>query len=573
MIPVLNMNSIHCHTTVAIPAVGGSGGAGLNSSGSGSGGPRLATGRQISPRTSYLTSPGETSSLPSAHLQRRAADVASVLEMNPLQCHSVGDLQRKLIETAEWVVKLRHWYTHQLQERDLWCENRLRGLEDSFRAALAASTAAGTAHATAGAGAVYTATEGSFTEHAAPSTISASRAVASGAPAGSAIAATASAPADKEAGSGTPLRHRSRAHKNSASEVSEAGANAAKSSHPVERNQAAAAAGTAAGVAGGGHSGDGCGSAPLRAGSPKRSALLPIAQDRLTASAGSPGRQPLHPEDNEPPCTSVAAIVINRGESRPTLAARAVAVTTPGIVEGDYDAPGVPHHPSASPHPRVSRAGSISFTSSTVRTQVIGIPAASAVRVRRDVHSSRIPLSGRPASANALLSTAGAATESPGRLSARAGGSGGRRSDVAQSERRGYYASLSRTGSGSINISLPHCAQYLDANTSRNPIAAEVNTGNSATDVAAPAFHKTAPHFSKYLYLLTSGDDNHSRKPKRRSLSSSGGRHVSRVYPTREVKQSATGHGASSQHRKGTGNTDASRHSSPSCFIRQQSWT
>ncbi|CAJ1986141.1 hypothetical protein conserved [Leishmania donovani] len=572
MIPALNMNSIHRHTTVAIPAVGGSGGTGLNSSGSGSGGARLATGRQISPRTSYLTSTGETSSLPAAHLQRRAADVANVLEMNPLQCHSVADLQRKLIETAEWVVKLRHWYTHQLQERDLWCESRLRGLEDSFHAALAASAAAGTAHATAGAGAVYTATEDSFTEHAAPSTISASRAVASGAPASSAIAATASASADKEAGSGTPLRHRSRAHKNSASEASEAGANTANSSHPVKRNQSSSA-GTAAGVAGGGNSGDRCSSAPLRAGPPKRSALLPIAQGRLTASAGSPGRQPLHPEDNEPPCTSVATTVIDRGESRPTLAARAVAVTTPVIVEGDYDASGVPHHPSASPHPRGSRAGSISLPSSAVRTQVNGIPAAGAIRLRRDVHSSRTPLSGRPSSANALLLAAGAATESSGRFSARAGGSGGRRSDVAQSERRQYYASLSRTGSGSINISVPHYAQYLDVSTSRNPIAAEVNTGNSATDVAAPAFHKTAPRFSNYLYLLTSGDDNHTRKPKRRSLSSSGGRHASRVYTTSGAKQNAMGRGASSQNRKGTGNADASRHSSPTCFIRQQSWT
>lgn len=510
--------------------------------------------------------------MPSAHLQRRAADVANLLEMNPLQCHSVGDLQRKLVETAEWVVKLRHWYTHQLQERDVWYESRLRGLEDSFRAAFTTPAAAETPHTTAGAGAVRTATGGSFTEHAALSTISASRAIASGTPARSAIAATVSASAGKEAGSATPLQHPSRAHKSSAAEGSEAGFKTANSSHPAKRNQSSSV-GRAAGVGGRGSSGDGGSSAPQRAGPPKRSALLPIPQGRLTASAGSPARQPLHPEDNEPPCISLPATVIDRGESRPTLAARVVSGTTLAIVEGDDDASRALHHLSASPHPRSSRAGSISLTTSAVRTHVNGIPAAGGVGLRRDLHSSRTPLSGRPPSANALLSSAAVAMESSGRSSDRASGSGGRRSDVVRGERRRYYASLSRTGSASINISLPHHAQYLDAGTSRNPAAAEVSTRNNAADVAVPAFHKTAPRFSNYLYLLTSGDDNHSRKPKRRSLSRSGSRCGSRVYTTGGAKQNPPGGEVSRQHRKGVGNTVTSRKSSPTCSIREQSWT
>ncbi|GET85904.1 hypothetical protein, conserved [Leishmania tarentolae] len=571
MIPALNMNSIPRHTPVTIPAGGGSGGPGLNSSGAERSCARLATGQQNSPHTSYLTSPRETSSVPSAHLQRRAADVTSVLEMNPLQCHNLGDLQRKLIETAEWVVKLRHWYAHQLHERDVWYESRLRGLEDSFYAALPASTAAGTAHATAGAGAAHTATGNSFTEHAAPFTVPASRAVTSGAPMGSAIATTRSASADRETSSGTLLRHRSRTPQRSAAERSAAGIHPGSGYNSVRQNPLSSV-GTTTGTAGGGNSPNGGSSTPLHAGPPKRSALVLTAQSRLASSAGSLDRQLLRQEGNVLPFTTVASTVIDRGESRPTLAARAVPVTRPVVVEDDSDAPGVAHQSSPSPNPRQSHAETISLASSSVGTQVKGIPSPGVVRLRRDAPSSGTPRSGRPSSANALLSAAGAATESSGCLSARAGGNRGRRSDAPQSELRRRYASLSRAGSGSITIISPQYDQFLDTGASRNPMLTDVSTGSRASDVATPAFHKTAPRYSNYLLLLTSGDDNHTCKPKRRSVSSSGTHRVSRVYTSSGVKQNAMGRGAPIQQRTGTQNTDVSRHSSPGCFTRERSW-
>ncbi|KAI5689988.1 hypothetical protein MNV84_00697 [Leishmania braziliensis] len=566
MIPTLNMNKIRSHTTVAVPAAGASGGAELNSSGSGSSGPRLTTGRQISPRPPYLGSPLETSSLPSAHLQRRAADVATVLDMNPLQCHSVGELQRKLIETAEWVVKLRHWYVHQLQERDAWYECRLRGLEDAFHAALTPATAARTAYATARADAAQTVTGCISAEHAAPSTI-ATRVAAGGASVSSAVAATVSVFAEKEVDSDTVLQNRRRAHKNSPATRAAAGPRNDKNPGMINFNQSSAVD-TDLAVAGVANNADGGSRTPLRVGPPKRSEVVPIVHGRRTASVGAPSRQLLALEDRESPRISAVGIAVDRDESRPTLAERALAATVPIILDNGDNTSREPHNPSPLLHLRGRGAGGISLTPSATNKQVIGTPMTGTVGLRRDVQFATTPLSGRPSSANARLSTASAAAESSGRLSARAGGIGGRRDDAARSERNRYYLSLSRSISGSTKIGLSHFAQYLNASTSRDSAVTGAGTGSSATDGVASSPHEKAPRISPYLYIIRSGD-SHSRNLKRRSASTGGSRRACPVYITRKAKASSAGLGVSGQHCKETGSSDASEQSSLRRFVRE----
>ncbi|KAG5507438.1 hypothetical protein JIQ42_07735 [Leishmania sp. Namibia] len=567
MIPTLDTNDIHDQSTVGVPRVDGSGGTGLNSSVSGSGGTRLATGGQGSPRTLYLTSPRETLSLPSAHLTRRAADVATVLEMNPLQCHGVADLQRKLIETAEWVVKLRHWYIHQLQERDAWYESRLKVLEDSFHAALAAATAAGTVHATAGAGAAYTITGRSSTEKGAHSTVSYSRVAGNGASESSTIAATISGSAEKGADGGARLRHRSRAHKNSGVAPSVAGFSNGDIPCPMNPNPSSSM-GTDAAVAGGGRSADRGSSAPLQADHPKRSVFVPTLRGRRTTSAGAARRQPLLPKDNESLRTGVAAAAVDWGELRLTLSTRAVAAIEPMIVEGNDDSVRTLHHPSQHPHPRDSGAGRLS-PSSTTQAQVISTPKASTFRVQRDMRSATTPRTGRPSSANGLLLVGGAATESSDRFSARTGESGDRRGGDAQMERRRYNISLPHVRPSRAHTSLPHYLQDLDAGIPRDATAAGTGTVSGAADNVACGPHETASRVSSHLYLFSSGDSN-SRNPKRRSFSCGGIRRVSRLYTTSGTEQKNSARGVCGPHPKRTGRSEASGQSSRSRFISDQ---
>lgn len=116
MIPQLNMSKIYR-------------GNGTN----GSSVPRQPGNRQISPRTPLGASSMADPSLPSSsRLTRRAMEIAPLIEMNPLQCQSVGELQRKLIETAELVSHLKRWYVAQLLERDEWYSTRVRALEDAL---------------------------------------------------------------------------------------------------------------------------------------------------------------------------------------------------------------------------------------------------------------------------------------------------------------------------------------------------------------------------------------------------------------------------------------------------------
>ncbi|KAG5486699.1 hypothetical protein LSCM1_07953 [Leishmania martiniquensis] len=567
MMPTLDMSDIHDRPTVAVPAGDAGGGAGLNSSGSGGGGAGLDTGRQSSPRTSYLTSPRETSSLPSAHITRRAADVAMVLEMNPLQCHSVVDLQRKLIETAEWVMKLRHWYVHQLQERDAWYESRLRGLEDSFHASVAGSTAPGTVHAMASAGAVHTATGSNSTEKVAPSTVPFSRVAANGAFVSGATSPAISAAADNEAEGCLTVRRHSRTRKNSATAPAGAVFGNDNSLCPVNPSPSSSSSSVRpdAAVAGGGGSFDRGSSAPPRAPSQKQSAVAPTLQGRRTASASAARRQLLLPEDSESPHVGAAATAVDRGEFRPTLAKRSVAAVAPIMFEVDDDATRTAYLPSTPLYSRGSGAGSISPY--TTVHQAIRSPRVGTCRLQRDARPATTPRTHRPSPANGLLSVTGATRESSDRFSASAGESGGQRGSDAQMGCKRYFISLPHLRSGRAHTSLPHYAQDLDAGIPRDATAAGRRTQSSAADDVATGPHETAPRAGSFLYLINGSDNNGRRQPKRRSFSSGGIRHPSRAYTSSGTKQNHSARGLCGPRPKGIGGGEASGQSSRRYFM------
>ncbi|KAG5511172.1 hypothetical protein JKF63_07114 [Porcisia hertigi] len=561
MIPTLNMNDIRRHTAMAVSLVDDSAKRGLNSSHCDSGGAPLATGPQISPRNSYVTSPGEASSLPSAHLTRRAADVSGLLEMNPLQCHSVIDLQRKLIETAEWVVQLRHWYAHQLQERDVWFESRLKSLGDSYHAVLAGFTAAPKAHSKTGTGAATPRplTGSSFTEHAAPSTASASRIGAGKATLGSVVPATVSAPKKGKTGGVTPLRASSCSHKNSTASGAEAGSsncNTPRSSNLYP----SALLGMGGATVGSGNTGpEGGSSTPLRTCPPRQSVFVPVAQSRRTASAVAPQRELLHTEDGE----------IRRAGA---------VVSEPIIVDIDEDASETPPCQLTLQQPRGNVPGRISLASSLTYAQVISTPTGPAVVSRRDPQSLSTPRSGRPSSARASLSAPRSATESLGRFPGRAKGIGGRKGDTTHSARKRYYTAVSRSKPGGINTSLPHHAQYLGADTSPDAaVAARASTGNDTADSATSEPHDKVPQVNTYFGFMRDGVgvgddvDVRNRIPKRRSVSSGGNYRSSRMYITSSGNPNAARRTIFDRNYKGTRSSAACVQRSPNPSVGEQS--
>lgn len=62
------------------------------------------------------------------NLARRTADLANILNFNVLQCTDVHTLQRKLIETAEALVRLEKWYDEQQSQRAAYFRAKLHAL-------------------------------------------------------------------------------------------------------------------------------------------------------------------------------------------------------------------------------------------------------------------------------------------------------------------------------------------------------------------------------------------------------------------------------------------------------------
>ncbi|KAL7698106.1 hypothetical protein N2W54_006186 [Lotmaria passim] len=323
MIPVLNMNKIHRGPPGNSPG----GAVGVVGQGSAS---RLHTSRQMSPRTPNMTSPRDaTSSQASAHLTRRAAEVAPVLEMNPLQCQNVGELQRKLIETAEWVMRLRCYYAVQLQERDQWLDERLRDLEK-----FCAETVAAGVQARVAAEAATTNADSSVGNvgSGAPATISASKASLSGGgvvPQRS-VSEAKTVESEKVRSTVTPPRHcrgRQQQQQQRDKELSIQSSSVSCSPQPSLLNIAQADTASVDVADSSSSSAD-----RTRAAFPKKSEVVRIPQGRCTVSANEvrgsslrrPGGSSPRPNSNDNN-NNAGATTVDRGESRPTRAARPIA--------------------------------------------------------------------------------------------------------------------------------------------------------------------------------------------------------------------------------------------------------
>ncbi|KPA83635.1 hypothetical protein ABB37_01903 [Leptomonas pyrrhocoris] len=313
MIPALNMTKIHRSppaNTFSGGGSGGGGGGGVVGQGNVS---RLHMSRQMSPRTPNVTSPSDaTSSQPSAHLTRRAAEVTPVLEMNPLQCQNVSELQRKLIDTAEWVMKLRYYYAAQLQERDQWLEARLRHFEKFYADAVNAAAEARVASTTP----TTASANGSPVDNGAPATISTSKMAGfSGVPHRSVSEARAT---ESEKDSTTPAPRRPSKQQENTTQFS-----AVSSPQPSLPNNAHADTAGVAVVEDINSS-----AARTRTSQPKKSAVVRIPRGRRTVSVGSVRRQqwPLDGA-NSSHLSGVVLLAVDRGESRPTRAARSTAET------------------------------------------------------------------------------------------------------------------------------------------------------------------------------------------------------------------------------------------------------
>ncbi|KPI84509.1 hypothetical protein ABL78_6444 [Leptomonas seymouri] len=312
MIPALNMTQIH-----RSPPTNNVGDGGVTvGQGSGS---RLHTGRQMSPRTPSLISPRDTtSSLPSAHLTRRAAEVSPVLEMNPLQCQSISELQRKLVETAEWVIKLRYYYTMQLQERDQWLEARMRGFEQFYADAVSAAVEARMATAVASTTPSMAGANGSTADNGAPATVSTSKAGSlSGGQRGLINEAKTM---ESEKGFATPPQQRHSASPQPQPQRDSDRSSAASSPKPSMPNSAPTASVNIEAAESGGSAWR------ARMNQPKKSAVVRIPQGRRTASASGVRRQHWRLEDSSSPRLGWGAqSTVDRGEAQPTRAARITA--------------------------------------------------------------------------------------------------------------------------------------------------------------------------------------------------------------------------------------------------------
>lgn len=624
MIPALNMTKLHRSPPANNPhtAAGASGPTNTNSTttniasvgGQGSAS-RLHTSRQMSPRTPNVTSPRDAnSSQASAHLTRRAADVAAVLEMNPMQCQSVTELQRKLIETAEWVMRLRCYYILQLQERDQWLEGRLRELEKYYTEAVSLTVEARVAAASAAALATSasnnsntcasTTTALAATGNGAPATISTSKVGLSsgnvGVPHG-AVSEAKTAESEKASSTTPPRRRRnSKQQQQQGKQKSEQRSeptNSALSSivnspQPSLPNNAQADAISLTG--GGGDSNPSSSAGRTRANGPKKSVVVRIPQVRRTVSASGAARRHAarHDDDASPrlngggAATTAATSAVDRGEARPTRAARLTA-------EKDNN------NNNSGGGGGIGGAGAsnellMSTDSTNATRRRAAPPALSASRgsarsgfvdgsngPRLESLAATVPATMRPGKSALMDSTSAnyLALSTGGDLEHR------RRSESSNSRRRSYTASpraaaaaaaasASATSGGKAELSAtapPH-SQYLEAgvglgrewnnnhnnnnnSSSTNSAAREHNGLNTSVGSVGDLPQSRTPRDgSTFLYLLGSGAGS---RPGR--LYNSGGGSSSRA------SQRSASRGLSGRaKRKGTSSGNASAQSSPS---------
>lgn len=538
MIPALNMTKIHRNTPASGANNGGvAGSAGLLGQGSIS---RLHTSRQMSPRTPNVTSPRDaTSSLPSAHFTRRAAEVAPVLEMNPLQCHNIEELQRKLVETAEWVIKLRCVYALQLQERDQWLDSRLRDLEKFYTDAVKAikegrveaAAAPATTTNTGNTAAAVSATSSSSADNGAPATIPTGKVAVAGVPLSTVSEIRM---ADSEKDGVTPPRRRRGKQQTTATSVLSSVVNSPQPSLP---NNALVDGGSIDAADSNSSAGR------LRTSQPKKSTVVRITQGRRTISASGTRRHPPRAEDSASPLLDTAATAqsaVVRGESRPTRAAR-------GTAERDALANSVD---TGATRRRCPPA--LSASRDTTATYVGGTDGP-----RLDVLAATVPATTRPGK-SALSSDLIAPTY----LSASTGGEvERRRSGSTSSHRRCDVAPSPRAAPTDLSASTPPSSQYLEAgfglhrdHTSNNASATRDNTHNgpntSVGSATEPPQRRTPRDGSSYFYLL----GNSGRQPGRMYSTSGSAR----------VSQRSTSLGVSSRaKRKGTNSGTVSAQSSP----------
>jgi hypothetical protein len=533
MIPALNMTKLHCSS----PGnnVGGSGGTAVGQ-GSVS---RLHTSRQMSPRTPNVISPRDAnSSQSSAHLTRRAAEVAPMLEMNPLQCQNIGELQRKLIETAEWIVKLHSYYVVQLQERDAWMDGRLRDLEKFCIDAVSAAVESRVAAAAAAAATTTSGVNSSNVDNGAPATISTAKVGLACVPHNSICEAKT---AESEKGcSVTPPRRRGSKHQSKADEPSTL-SSVANSPQPSLPSNAQADTTSLVDAADNGISSAG----RSRANQPKKSAVIRIPQSCRTVSASGVRRHTLRQDDSgSPRLGGTLQSTVDRGEARPTRAARPIADKTCADNTQNNSTDGGATRRRYPPALAASRGTTSSgFVDST------GGP-------RLNVLAATVPATMRLGKGTVLD------TLSSNNLSMSTGGEVDRRRSESNNSRRRCYTSSPRAVSTDLSATAPPHSHYLEAgaglmregNGGTGTASRENNAPNTSVGSLAESSQNRTPRDggSTFFYLLGS---------------SGGGTRPVRPYNTgasSQASQRSASHGVSGRgKRKGRGSGNVSSQSSP----------